>query len=493
MNFNKTKFHYTNPAVQLFLIIIAAIAIRVYFFNGIVFSDDTYYDFLGISLEKGSYANGYLGYPIFLLRKLHTVFTAISFSLFGINQIASIVFPFVISISGIILIYFIAFELTDNQQVAVLSAFLLAFFPTDLIFATINFTDLQTAFFINLGLLFLLKAVKLKSYIKAILAGAILFLSFLFKANVYYILILLLLLLIYLLNFKILDYKFILIALITFFILLLGETTYYSIAQNDFFYRLNILNINYQICYYNFFPNNIVANPANTMELASGLLKQVFVLNIKHFFLRRFYLFLPLIALVYSFYLIKIKKHKLLVFWFIGLAILMIGFTTSFTDYKPLDLKLSNYIFTAVFPIIILSALFLSKLSRKLFIALSIIYILSSLVMSHEYQNYFDVKNNQQFIEFVQANKGKTIYTDHHTAYGLYVISGYGNKRIKIFTDKPKIQLQPNSLLIYNKDEIDELKKQKFIFPDFNELKDSKLKLINKFGKFGVFEVLKHY
>ena len=145
MNFIKTKFHYTNPAVQLFLIIIVAIVVRIYFFNGIVFSDDTYYDFLGLSIVKGHYAQSYLGYPIFLLRKLQSLFTAISFSVLGINQTASIAAPFLFSIAGIIVAYFLSLELTDNRRIAILTSLLLAFFPSDIIFATINFTDMQSA------------------------------------------------------------------------------------------------------------------------------------------------------------------------------------------------------------------------------------------------------------------------------------------------------------------------------------------------------------
>ena len=127
MNFTKFKFYSAKPAIQLCLLIVLAVAVRIYFFNGIVFSDDTYYDFLGFSLAKGHYAQGYLGYPIFLLRKLHTVFTALSFSVFGINQISSIIFPFIISLAGIILTYFIALELTENYEVAISASFLLTF------------------------------------------------------------------------------------------------------------------------------------------------------------------------------------------------------------------------------------------------------------------------------------------------------------------------------------------------------------------------------
>jgi len=158
-----------------------------------------------------------------------------------------------------------------------------------------------------------------------------------------------------------------------------------------------------------------------------------------------------------------------------------------------LDLKLSNYIFTAVLPIIILSALFINKLPHKLFIAFCIVYVFSSFLMSKEYQKYFDVKNNQRLIEFVQTNKDRTIYTDHHTAYGLYVNTETNDNHIKIITNKPNIKLQTNSLLIYNKEEIEELQKQRFTFPDFIKIQSGKLRIVNKFGKFSVFETAKNY
>ena len=40
------------------------------------------------------------------------------------------------------------------------AAFLMAFFPTDIIFATIGFPDLINVFFINLGIYFLIKSYK---------------------------------------------------------------------------------------------------------------------------------------------------------------------------------------------------------------------------------------------------------------------------------------------------------------------------------------------
>jgi len=493
MNFIKTKFHYTNPVVQLFLIITVAIIVRIYFFNGIVFSDDTYYDFLGLSITKGHYAQNYLGYPIFLLRKLQSLLTALSFSVLGINQIASIAAPFLFSIAGIIVAYFLSFEFTNSRRIAILTSLLLAFFPSDIIFATINFTDLQSAFFINLGLLFLIRSVKSQSSGKSIIAGFLFFTSLLLKENIYFILILLTLLMIYYFKNKNVSYKYIFISLLAFSVLLFFEAIYYSAAMNDFFYRLHTLNANYQFCSYDFFPNTIVANPNNAAQLFAGLMKQIFLLNTKYFFLRRFYLFLPLIALGYSFYLIKRKEQKLLIFWFLGLAILMIGFTTSFTDYKPLDLRRNYYIFTALLPAIILTASLLSKIRIKLLFFIISIYIISSFIMSRKYQSFFDVKINQRFIEFVKANEEKTIYTDHHTAYGLYVISSrFENKNIKIFTNEMNIQLQANSLVIYNKDEIEELEKQKFIFPKLNEMNKGKLKLINEFGKFSVFTKLKN-
>lgn len=110
-----------------------------------------------------------------------------------------------------------------------------------------------------------------------------------------------------------------------------------------------------------------------------------------------------------------------------------------------------------------------------------------SFVMSDKYQDFFDVKNNKRLIEFVNKNKTATFYTDHHTAYGLYVLTNYKSDRINIFTSNSTVQPINHSFLIYNRAEIKELKKQKFSFPDIEKIIEKNFFLEATYGKFEIY------
>ena len=229
----------------LVAIIILGIITRFYFYTGHIFSDDAYYSYLSYTLLKGEFAKDYLGYPVFLLRVGFIGLTTLSMNVLGTNETATLIFPFIFSILNILLTFKIAILLTQNSRVALVASFLIAFFPTDIIFSTIGFPDLINVFFINLGIYFLLKSYKSKKIFWAYIGGVSFFLSMQIKESIYYTMILLLILLIYfLLKNRQLNFQ-ILIALLfiagNFFI----EGFAYLLLHNDFLYRITITNLNY--------------------------------------------------------------------------------------------------------------------------------------------------------------------------------------------------------------------------------------------------------
>ncbi len=109
----------------IILIIAAGIIVRLYFSIGHIFSDDAYYSYLSYTLLQGDFAKDYLGYPIFPLRITFLSITALSFKIFGINEFATIVFPYLLSIANLILTYKLAKLFTGNVNVSLLSALLM--------------------------------------------------------------------------------------------------------------------------------------------------------------------------------------------------------------------------------------------------------------------------------------------------------------------------------------------------------------------------------
>jgi len=481
----KIKPKYVFP-----LIIIAGILLRLYFNIGHIFSDDAYYSYLSYTLLGGEFAKDYLGYPIFPLRITFLSITALSFNIFGINEFATIVIPFLLSIANLILTYKLAKLFTGNVNVSLLSALLMAFFPTDIVFATISFVDLPNIFFINLGIYFLYKSYKFNKNRLAIVGGILFFLSMQIKENIYYTAILLTILLIYLIVKKKNFNAQIVIALLFIILNVVGEGFVYLFLHDDFLYRFTLLQQNYNYSYYDFFPHT-AQKISNVKNYWRNLFDQIFIVNGKAIFLRRFYLFLPIIASIKSIINIRKKENLLLTFWFFGTLILLIAFTTSFTEYKPLDLKRSWYIYPLLMPMIIITASFINKLKRNLRYILISAYIIGGVIMATHYEIYFDKENKSELKSFIAENRQRKIYTDHFTKYSVDLIRSYSDlsKSERILgSDFDWKELQKGDWILYNQRHIDELKLQKYDFPDFSILKSNLFSKVKNLGDFIIYE-----
>ena len=386
---------------RLALVIIIAVLLRIYFHIGHIFSDDAYYSFLSYSFLQGDLTSEYIGYPVFPLRLAFIGLTAVSMMIFGSNEFATLLFPLLFSIINIILTFKLVQLITVNNNKALISAILIALFPTDVIFASICFPDLINTFFINLGIYFLLKSYYQKNRSLSYFGGFSLLLSMQFKENIYYVLILLLILLAYLLiKNKHLNFQLI-VAIVFITGNFVTEGLAYLLLHNDFFYRITITNLNYNYSYYDFFPYT-AQRISGSKNYLRNLLDQIFLINAKSVFLRRFYVFIPLVAAFQTLFNYKTKEDKFLLFWFWGTAILTIAFTTSYTEYKPLDLARSWYIYPLLMPMIILSSIFINRFSRLIRNSLMVIYILGSLIMCFEYESFFDKDNLKSLKSFLE-------------------------------------------------------------------------------------------
>ncbi len=485
----KSKIFY-NEKVLLSLIVLFAFIVRLFFVSGLVFSDDAYYNFLSQTLLDGKFAYNYIGYPIFLTRILQTLLTAASFAVFGVNEFSAIFFPFLFSIVNVPLVYLIALELTESKKIALTAALLTAFFPTDVIFAGINFVDLQSAFLINVGIYFLIKSVKNGNVFLSLLAGLFFFLSFLYKENVYFMLIFLSGLAVYDF-FKKKDFTNVKYSLLVFFILLVAEGVVYLFAKGDPLYRFHIFSKNYEFCYYDFFPYTILPDDYSTTQYIKALFNQIFIINLKSLFLRRLYLFIPLIALIESVLILKEEKKIFTAVWFLVVAGLMVGFTTSLTDYKPLDLSRNWYVYIILTPAIILAAKYFERFEFKVKSAMLILFLVASIFMDFQYEKFFDVKRKNRLKTFVSELDGRLVYTDHHTKYGLDLIEKNPRTKIVSFTNLPAEQVFviDGSVILWNENEIEELRLQGNSFPKLKSILSERDTLLMKIGFYDVYQI----
>jgi 4-amino-4-deoxy-L-arabinose transferase-like glycosyltransferase len=477
----------------IILIIATGIIVRLYFSIGHIFSDDAYYSYLSYTLLQGDFAKDYLGYPIFPLRITFLSITALSFKIFGINEFATIVFPYLLSIANLILTYKLAKLFTRDVNISLLSALLMAFFPTDIVFATIGFVHLPNLFFINLGIYFLYKSYKSNNNLLATGGGILLFLSMQIKENIYYTAILLSIILVYIILKKKKFNVQISIAILFILLNVIVEGIVYLILHKDFLYRFTLLQQNYNYSYYNFFPYT-AQKISNAKNYWYNLFNQIFIINGKAIFLRRFYLFLPIIASVKSVINIRKKENLLLTFWFLGTLILLIAFTTSFTEYKPLDLKLSWYAYPLFMPMIILTAIFINKFKVNVKIFLLIIYIIGGIVMSSHYEIYFDKQNISELKSFIKENPHRKIFTDHFTKYSVDLLRNYSDpsnsERIS-GKDFDWMNIEPGDWVLYNIKHIEELQLQKYEFPDFAKLNSNLFSEVKRYGNFIIYEKMR--
>jgi hypothetical protein len=310
------------------------------------------------------------------------------------------------------------------------------------------------------------------------------------KENIYYTSILLIILLAYLIVKQKYFNTQILIAL--FFILLnvVFEGIIYLILHNDFLYRFTLLQQNYNFSYYDFFPYT-AQKISNVKNYWRNLFDQIFIINSKSIFLRRFYLFLPIVASIKSIINIRKKENHLLTFWFLGTLILLIAFTTSFTEYKPLDLKRSWYIYPLLMPMIIITAIFLNKMKKYLRYILICAYMIGGIIMCTHYEVYFDKENISELKSFIAENQQHKIFTDHFTKYSVDLIRGYSDLRKSERIPGSEFnwkKIKKGDWVLYNQKHIDELKLQKYNFPDFTILESNLFSRVKNFGDFIIYE-----
>ena len=171
----------------------------------------------------------------------------------------------------------------------------------------------------------------------------------------------------------------------------------------------------------------------------------------------------------------------------------MIAFTTSFTQYKPLDLHRNWYIYPLIMPAVILAAIFFESIKKSFRFILLASYLAASLVMSYKYAAFFGKDNLNNLKEFIRNQPGKVIYTDHFTKYSIDLIRDYKNPALTKTIQGRNFNLKTipeGDWVLFNKKHFDELKLQKYKFPNFNVLKSDTFKIVQKFEDFEIYKKL---
>jgi 4-amino-4-deoxy-L-arabinose transferase-like glycosyltransferase len=116
-------------------LILGAFLVRVFFFNGGIRGSDAYqYSLYAHQVETGQYRVDQINYHVGF-RYMVIMPTALSYSLFGANDLSASIFPLLSSLLNILLVFFIGEKIFDGR-IALIGGVLLIFYPLDVMLAS---------------------------------------------------------------------------------------------------------------------------------------------------------------------------------------------------------------------------------------------------------------------------------------------------------------------------------------------------------------------
>ncbi len=141
--------------VSLAAILIVAACLRIFASTGPIGADDLAYAELAHAFPYSSYL-AYDRGPAFQVRLGIIIPTAASFWLVGVKEWAIAIYPFILSLGGIVLAL-IAGRMFFSERAGLLGAVLAALLPIDVRTSTLLLPDLPAAFWANIGILLVYK------------------------------------------------------------------------------------------------------------------------------------------------------------------------------------------------------------------------------------------------------------------------------------------------------------------------------------------------
>ncbi|MBN2857493.1 MAG: glycosyltransferase family 39 protein [Candidatus Delongbacteria bacterium] len=460
--------------MTVILLLGLGVFLRFYFYFGHVYSDDAYYNYLAYTFYKGNFGADYLGYPICFVRMGQTWLTAFAFWLFGTNEAATTVFPMIFSIFNMVLAYKLTKIITKSEINSVLVLLFTVFYPTEILFASIAFTDLFSTVFIHSGILLLFIADRDKKLWYSVIAGVLFFVSVLFKINVFYTSILLSGLILYQLYSRKVFNKYIFTSLAVLGAGMIFEGVIYYFINGDFFYRLTAMSSMSTFSAHDF------VNQGDLPDIIE---------NIKAVLLRRTMVFIPLLAVIQMILHRKKRKNRLVVYWFSGLVLLYLFFTMTFTEYKPMPLRFTWYLFPLFLPSMMLASKLLSEMKKGWMFFCVFIYITAALYYTDHFRGYFNMDEISDFNNFLRDKEERVIYTDHFTKYSIDLIDGHKepSRTVRLSFEEESC-VPAGSLIAVHTGHTSELAKQGFVYPDESSFISDEFEELKRFGPFIIYE-----
>ncbi len=355
--------------VLLLLILAASAATYARAFRGYVGLDDAEYAHLAYEIARGTFHPGaYHGPVVFPLRVGVLVPAAAVYYAFGLTEWSTVLYPFVVALLSIALVYACATMLFGHRS-GLIAAVLMAILPWHIDSATKLLPDLPAAFFATLAVAVLILVGRRRVAGRGALlawggaAGLALGASWLCKESVAYLA------------------PFFLVALILtvrregprmwlFWIglaaaslgVLAGEMLTYYHLHGDLLFRFHQVEVDYRQNAKYFFTEGSAHGWSEGGSRWRAVANRVFVSGPSTLFLDPSLLYLPLMAAIATLYgwVRRERTFLLPAIWFWTLAFMFDFGSSSVTEYIPLAL-FQRYLYLLYYPSIVLAAGFLAR------------------------------------------------------------------------------------------------------------------------------------
>jgi 4-amino-4-deoxy-L-arabinose transferase-like glycosyltransferase len=479
--FSDRRAHFAALAT----IIVTAAALRLSRFGGYDGLDDAEYARIAHSIASGTFSlSEYLGPAVFPLRTGIIVPTSLFFWMFGLSEWTMVLYPLILSVLALPLIYICA-ACFFGHRAGLIAAALLAITPMDLVNATKLVPDLPAAFFAALGVTIIALADRASIERRSVvfwvgcLAGISFGLSWLCKEAIAY-------LAPFCLAYLAVSCKrngritFVLWAGVAAGSLgvLLGEMIAYQSVVGEPLFRFREIERNYRQLENGFFTEGSDFGWQKGESYARAIVKRLLVSGPSLIFLNYYFLFLPLIGLVAAFHGWYTKDKSFLIpsLWLITLVLMFNFFSSSLTSYMPLAL-FDRYFYPIIFPSIVLASGLMGKLvfenpptlpdeaRRERRFWGSLVAITLALIGAYHVQGFLRSPASTWTSEFRSLRSiikpASPLYADTLSRRGLEFYWGYPNRTgWTDFADVMSVdEIRPGSLVLVNKAYINWLNK----------------------------------
>ncbi|MFH0861369.1 MAG: glycosyltransferase family 39 protein [Candidatus Altiarchaeota archaeon] len=151
----------------ILVILALALALRLYFFLGLNLNDDLVYVNFAHQIAEGKFR---LQSYIFSVRLLMNYPIGLFFILFGANDYSAAAYILLTSMGSIVVAYYLG-KVLFNENVGLVAALLMSFFPIEVAYATTIVPDVPVAFYMGLSVLLFILAERKDDIRYAYLAG----------------------------------------------------------------------------------------------------------------------------------------------------------------------------------------------------------------------------------------------------------------------------------------------------------------------------------